>query len=140
MVCGCRSRRWNVLYRDIYHRLLFNRTLFGSTAASAALVFIWSGALHEYFNYCAFGRASGENMAFFAVHAAACLAQVTICLIQPLRSCSQVAFNPSAYEEKRLPAVAKQLVPQLVEREVPLLSILANIFEELCQCKGCVCL
>jgi hypothetical protein len=108
------GRRWNLLFRTIFHQLLFvpiaigidpilellqlqtiskkkkripthlvkktallnaNRASPEGRLVAATVVFLFSGLLHEWINYIAFGERSMENVAFFLLHAAACAVQ-----------------------------------------------------------------
>lgn len=70
------SRRWNMMFRNSAHRLIFlplggpKRPLIAVTA-----VFLWSALAHEYLVLAALGRSGGHMTVFFALHGAATLAE-----------------------------------------------------------------
>eukprot|EP01102_Stenamoeba_stenopodia_P002943 TRINITY_DN1287_c0_g1_i1.p1 TRINITY_DN1287_c0_g1~~TRINITY_DN1287_c0_g1_i1.p1 ORF type:complete len:494 (-),score=145.43 TRINITY_DN1287_c0_g1_i1:74-1555(-) len=116
------GRRWNLLFRVIFHQLVFvpialyidpllayldmqtgtkkkkrvpthlvkKTSLLSAHRASpegrliaATTVFFFSGVLHEWFNYIAFGEYTMENLAFFLVQAAACAIQTQMIQTYP---------------------------------------------------------
>jgi hypothetical protein len=80
------GRRWNVLFRHIFHGLIFLPVAkrLGVVVGSLA-VFAVSGLLHEFLNHIVFHDASGENLVFFLVHGGACLVQSLVQRSQSLR-------------------------------------------------------
>jgi hypothetical protein len=68
------SRRWNLMFRNAVHRLIFV-PLRGPErpALIVALVFAYSALVHEYLVFAALGYTGGHMTAFFALHGAATL-------------------------------------------------------------------
>lgn len=68
------SRRWNLAFRALAHRLVFlplggtRRLVLAVTA-----VFVFSGVVHEYLVIAALGHTRGDMMIFFTLHGAATL-------------------------------------------------------------------
>jgi hypothetical protein len=63
------GRRWNLAFRNLGHRVLFQpcARLFGSKVA-AGTVFIWSIVAHEYLVLASLGYTEGHMTAFFGLH------------------------------------------------------------------------
>ncbi len=69
------GRRWNLVFRNLSHRLLFQRAARGhGPLAAGAVVFLWSIIAHEYLIFSALGHSQGHMSAFFALHGAVTLA------------------------------------------------------------------
>lgn len=66
------SRRWNSMFRNASHRLVFT-PLGGAHRPLPAVVavFAWSALVHEYLVIAALGSTRGHMTAFFALHGAA---------------------------------------------------------------------
>ncbi len=65
------GRRWNLVFRNASHRVLFQRVArrFGASTAGAT-VFLWSIVAHEYLVVAALGRTGGEMALFFGLQGA----------------------------------------------------------------------
>ena len=63
------SNRWNGLMKDLYKRLVFvNIRVLGASSLTAAVVtFLFSGLLHDWWNYLAFGTRLPYQSAFFLI-------------------------------------------------------------------------
>jgi hypothetical protein len=63
------GRRWNLVFRNLGHRVLFQpcARLFGPKLA-ASTVFIWSIVAHEYLVLASLGHSEGHMAAFFALN------------------------------------------------------------------------
>lgn len=63
------GRRWNLVFRNLGHRVLFQpcARLFGPKLA-AGTVFIWSIVAHEYLILASLGHSEGHMTAFFGLH------------------------------------------------------------------------
>jgi len=69
------GRRWNLVFRNLSHRILFQRAARGyGPLAAGAVVFVWSIVAHEYLVVASLGRTAGHMTAFFAIHGAVTLA------------------------------------------------------------------
>jgi Membrane bound O-acyl transferase family len=62
------GRRWNMIFRNTAHRLIFLPLLPHSPLFAAALVFLWSALVHEYVVFASLGATRGEMTMFFLVH------------------------------------------------------------------------
>jgi D-alanyl-lipoteichoic acid acyltransferase DltB (MBOAT superfamily) len=73
------SRRWNLAFRNLMHRLVFEPIRArGFPRLGVALVFALSAAIHEYLVVAALGRTRGHMTAFFLLHGLATLADGTL--------------------------------------------------------------
>merc|ERR1711924_30652 len=63
------SRRWNGMMKDLYRRLVFVPLRSRGVGAQCAALssFIFSGLLHDFWNYLAFGTLRPYQTAFFLV-------------------------------------------------------------------------
>ncbi len=70
------GRRWNLMFRNSAHRLLFT-PLGGAQRPVLAVtaVFAWSAVVHEYLVVASLGTTSGQMSAFFGLHCMATLVQ-----------------------------------------------------------------
>jgi hypothetical protein len=65
------SRRWNMFFRDFFHKLLFKDAKSFSKQRlfiTSLGIFVVSGALHEYICWCVTGKVTGHNFMFFTLH------------------------------------------------------------------------
>jgi hypothetical protein len=65
------GRRWNTIFRNMAHRLIFLPLLPRSPLLAASLVFIWSALVHEYVVVASLHTTHGEMTLFFLIHGAA---------------------------------------------------------------------
>lgn len=81
------SRRWNMFFRDFFHKMFFRNhksISFLRSTLSALAIFAISGLLHEYTFWSIVGKLSGLNLLFFAVHGIATAGQVAIQMAFPV--------------------------------------------------------
>lgn len=67
------SRRWNLMFRNSAHRLIFQPLREGRPLMAVVAVFMWSALVHEYLVIAALGQTRGHMTAFFALQGAATL-------------------------------------------------------------------
>ncbi|PRP80957.1 acidic mammalian chitinase-like [Planoprotostelium fungivorum] len=94
------SNRWNMVVKDIFHDAIFTlnqkkklgqakkeddpkpeapkKSSMLVNSLNALIVFVVSGLMHEYINYCTFDLLTGENLLFFIIHGMVCNAQVIL--------------------------------------------------------------
>lgn len=71
------SKRWNMFFRDFFHKLFFKnvKLSYSRAIASALSIFVISGVLHEYVVWSIMGKFSGQNFLFFMIHGLATTVQ-----------------------------------------------------------------
>jgi hypothetical protein len=81
------SRRWNMFFRDFFHKMFFRNhksISYLRSTLSALAIFIISGLLHEYTYWSIVGKFSGLNFLFFMIHGLATTGQVAIQMTFPV--------------------------------------------------------